>query len=169
MESVFVEMKSEDIGHNPFKLIGSDWMLITAGTKESFNTMTGAWGGLGIMWDKRIAICVIRPNRYTFEFMEKSKYFSLSFFDEEYRDALTYCGTTSGRDVNKIAETGLTPIFGEDTIYFAQARLVIECSKIYYQDIDPVNFLAPEIDGFYPKKDYHRLYIGEIMRCLSRR
>ncbi|MEN6616669.1 MAG: flavin reductase family protein [Syntrophorhabdus sp.] len=169
MEPVFIEMRPEDIGHNPFKLIGADWMLITAGTREDFNTMTGAWGGLGIMWEKRVAMCVIRPNRYTYEFMERSKFFSLSFFDEEYRDALTYCGTTSGRDVNKVAETGLTPVFGEDTIYFAQARLVIECSKIYYQDINPANFLIPEIEGFYPKKDYHRLYLGEIIRCLSRR
>jgi len=168
MERVFVETRPEDIGHNPFKLIGADWMLITAGTRESFNTMTGAWGGLGIMWDRRIAMCVIRPNRYTYEFMEGSEYFSLSFFEEEYRDALTYCGTHSGRDVNKAAEARLNPVFGENSIYFAEARLVIECRKIYFQDITPANFLAPDIDGFYPKKDYHRMYIGEIVRCLSR-
>jgi flavin reductase (DIM6/NTAB) family NADH-FMN oxidoreductase RutF len=161
-------MKAENIGRNAFRLIGADWMLITAGTKDSFNTMTGAWGGLGIMWDMRVAICVVRPNRYTYEFMERYPAFSLSFFDEEYRDALTYCGTTSGRDVNKVAQTGLTPVFGEDTTYFAQARLVMECRKIYFQDIEPQNFLAPEIDGFYPKKDYHRMYMGEIVRCLSR-
>ncbi|MDD3846729.1 MAG: flavin reductase family protein [Syntrophorhabdaceae bacterium] len=168
MESVFQEIKPENIGHNPFKLIGRDWMLITAGTKDSFNTMTGAWGGLGIMWNKRVAVCVVRPNRYTYEFMERSGSFSLSFFDEQYRDALTYCGTKSGRDVNKVAQTGLTPVFGEDTIYFAQASLVIECRKVYYQDIEPRNFLAGEMDGFYPEKDYHRMYVGEILRCLSR-
>jgi flavin reductase (DIM6/NTAB) family NADH-FMN oxidoreductase RutF len=168
MNTVFQETKPEDIGRNPFKLIGEDWMLITAGTKDSFNTMTGAWGGLGIIWDKRVAMCLVRPNRYTYEFMERSRSFSLSFFDEQYRDALTYCGTKSGRDVNKVAQTGLTPVFGEDTIYFAQSRLVIECRKIYFQDILPGNFLVPEIDGFYPKKDYHRMYFGEIIRCLSR-
>ncbi len=168
MESVFTEMKAEDIGRNPFRLIGADWMLITAGTKDSFNTMTGAWGGLGVAWDKRIAMCLVRPTRYTYEFMERSWSFSLSFFDEEYRDALTYCGTASGRDVNKVAEAGLTPVFSEDTIHFAEARLVIECRKIYYQDIQPQNFLVPDMDSFYPKKDYHRMYVGEIMRCLSR-
>lgn len=168
MESVFKEIRPEDIGENPFKLIGSDWMLITAGTKDSFNTMTGAWGGFGIMWDRRIAVCVIRPNRHTYKFMESSASFSLSFFDEQYRDILTYCGTRSGRDVDKAAETGLTPISGEDSIYFAQANLVIECRKIYYQDIMPGNFLIPEIEGFYPKKDYHRAYFGEITRCLER-
>ncbi len=120
------------------------------------------------MWDKRVAMCLVRPNRYTYEFMERSWSFSLSFFDEQYRDALTYCGTKSGRDVNKVAQTGLTPVFGEDTIYFAQSRLVIECRKIYFQDILPGNFLVPGIDGFYPKKDYHRMYFGEIIRCLSR-
>ena len=168
MESVFAEMRPEDIGRNPFRLIGADWMLITAGTKESFNTMTGAWGGLGVVWDRRVAICLVRPTRYTYEFMERSWSFSLCFFDEEYRDALTYCGTTSGRDVNKAVEAGLTPVFGEDTIHFAEARLVIECRKIYHQDIEPQNFLVPDIDGFYPKKDYHRMYVGEIIRCLSR-
>lgn len=168
METMFREIKPEAVTENTFKLIGQDWMLITAGTKDSFNTMTGAWGGLGIMWDKRIAVCVIRPNRHTYEFMEASAKFSLSFFDEQYRDILTYCGTKSGRDVNKVDETGLTPVFGDEIVYFAQSRLVIECRKIYYQDIMPENFLSPDIEGFYPKKDYHRVYFGEIIRCLAR-
>ena len=168
METIFREIKPEAVTDNTFKLIGQDWMLITAGTKDSFNTMTGAWGGLGIMWDKRIAVCVIRPNRHTYEFMEASAKFSLSFFDGQYRDVLTYCGTKSGRDVNKVKETGLTPVFGDEIVYFAQSRLVIECRKIYYQDITPENFLSPDIEGFYPKKDYHRVYFGEIISCLVR-
>ncbi|OPY81234.1 MAG: Flavoredoxin [Syntrophorhabdus sp. PtaU1.Bin153] len=161
------EISPEAITDNTFRLIGKDWMLVTAGTEASFNTMTAAWGGLGVLWDKKICFCVIRPTRYTYAFMEKSEGFTLSFFEEQYRDILTYCGTKSGKDVNKVAETGLTPVFDRGAIYFGGARLVIVCRKIYTQDIAPENFLDPELDKFYPKKDYHRMYVGEILRCLS--
>ena len=168
MSNIFKEISPELITDNPFKLIGRDWMLITAGNRESFNTMTGAWGGLGIMWAKNVAWCVIRPNRYTYKFIEESPFYTLSFLEEQYRDILTYCGTKSGRDVNKVTETGLTPVFGENTIYFAEARLVLECKKIYSQNILPKNFLSPEIEEYYPQKDYHRMYLGEIVKVLTR-
>lgn len=164
----FKEIKPEEIKGNPFKLIGKDWMLITAGTRDSFNTMTGAWGGLGILWEKKVCFCVIRPTRYTYEFMEKADTYTLAFLEEQYRDVLTYCGTKSGRDVNKVAETGLTPVFSHGSVYFAEARLVMVCKKIYYQDITPDRFLDSKIDEFYPLKDYHRMYVGEIISCLRR-
>ncbi|OPY71533.1 MAG: Flavoredoxin [Syntrophorhabdus sp. PtaU1.Bin050] len=124
------EISPEAIMDNIFKLIGKDWMLVTAGTDVSFNTMTAAWGGLGVLWDKKICFCVIRPTRYTYTFMEKHEGFTLSFFEEQYRGALTYCGTKSGKDVDKIAQTGLTPVFDNGIIYFSEARLVIVCRKI---------------------------------------
>jgi flavin reductase (DIM6/NTAB) family NADH-FMN oxidoreductase RutF len=159
----------EKITDNPFKLIGSDWMLITAGSPQAFNTMTASWGGMGIIWNKKVCFCVVRPTRHTRLFTERSGYFTLSFFEERYRDVLNYCGSHSGRDVDKIKETGLTPVFGDNTVYFAEARLVFECKKVYYQDIDPGNFLDPAIDQRnYPLKDYHRLYVGEIVSCLVR-
>ena len=164
----FQEIRPDQITDNPFKLIGKDWMLITAGMRGSFNTMTGAWGALGVLWGKEVCFCVIRPTRYTYEFMERSRTYTLSFLEEEYRDVLTYCGTTSGRDANKIVETGLTPIFAEDAVYFAEARLVLVCRKIYYHDLAPDHFLDAAIDEFYPLKDYHRMYVGEIVRCLRR-
>lgn len=168
MPDIFKEINPELITDNPFKLIGNDWMLITAGNRDSFNTMTGAWGGLGIMWAKNVAWCVIRPNRHTYKFVEESPFLTLSFFEEQFRDILTYCGSKSGRDINKVAETGLTPVFGENTIYFAEARLVLECKKIYFQDIVPENFLTSEIEEYYPQKDYHRMYLGEIVKILTK-
>ena len=162
------EINPEEVTENIFKLIGKEWMLITAGTKESFNTMTGAWGGMGVLWDKRICFCVVRPGRYTYGFMEKSDTFTLSFFGEQLRDILTYCGTKSGRDVNKVAETGLTPVFSDGSVYFAEARLVLVCRKVYYQDIMPAHFLDKEIENFYPAKDYHRMYVGEVTACLKK-
>ena len=167
--SIFKTIKPQDLRDNPFKLIGGDWMLITAGTKESFNTMTASWGGLGVLWDKEVAFAFVRPTRHTFSFMEKAPVFTLSFFAEEYRSKLEFCGAHSGRDVNKVAKTGLTPVFGEaGEIYFSEARLVLLCRKLHAQNLDPAGFLDPKITEFYAQRDYHRLYIGEITRCLVR-
>ena len=162
----FKETKPELLTDNPFKLIGSDWMLITAGTPESFNTMPASWGGLGILWERKVAACFIRPTRYTFEFAERSTYFTLSFFEEQYRKALTYCGTHSGRNTDKVKEAGLTPVKEDGFVYFEEARLVLACRKLYYQNIVPERFLDPKIESMYPQKDYHRMYIGEIVKCL---
>ncbi len=155
---------------NPFQLIGRDWMLITAGTTENFNTMTASWGGLGHLWNRDVAFCFVRPQRYTFGFMERAAYFTLSFFPESQRAALDYCGSHSGRDVDKIAATGLTPISDETgAIYFAQARLVLICRKLYGGDIVRAAFTDPTVPAeVYPKGDFHRMYVGEIVRCLIR-
>ena len=93
---------------NPFTLIGDQWLLITAGTPEHCNTMTASWGGVGVLWAEPSATCYIRPQRYTKEFVDNSDYFTLCFFDESYRKALNLCGSTSGRDVDKIKECGFT-------------------------------------------------------------
>lgn len=162
----FTNMDPQALNENAFKLIGSDWMLITAGTPESFNTMTASWGWMGIMWNKPVAISVIRPQRYTYEFIEKSENYTLTFFPEEYRSALNLCGTKSGRDVDKVKETGLTPaVTDSGAVYFEEARIVLACRKLYHQDIDPKNFADPEIDKMYPIQDYHRMYFGEIVGC----
>jgi flavin reductase (DIM6/NTAB) family NADH-FMN oxidoreductase RutF len=168
METGFQTLDPESVQDNVFKLIGKDWMLITAGIRESFNTMTASWGGMGVLWDKKVCFAFVRPTRYTFEFLEKSEFYTFSFLEEQYRDILMYCGTKSGRDVNKVIETNLTPIFGNGTVFFAEARLVMECRKIYVQDITPGNFLDQTMNEYYPKKDYHRIYVGEIIRCLKR-
>lgn len=164
----FRETKPELLTDNPFKLIGKDWMLVTAGTPERFNTMTASWGGLGILWERPAAFVFIRPTRYTYEFVERSARFTLSFFEERYRPALQYCGSHSGRDADKIKEAGLTPVKGENIVYFEEARLVLACRKLYFQDIIPDRFLDPTIGSMYPKKDYHRQYVGEIETCLIR-
>ena len=167
MPEEFVDINPEQLNENAWKLIGSDWMLITAGTPDEFNTMTASWGGLGVIWGKQIAWCVIRPQRHTYGFVENSEYFTLSFFSEDHREMLNYCGTHSGRDVEKVKNARLTPVTSEaGAIYFDEARIVLVCRKIYHQDIDPLNFLAPEIHDNYPDKDYHRMYFGEIVKCL---
>ncbi len=162
----FNQTKPEALSDNPFKLIGKDWMLITAGTPDRFNTMTASWGGLGVLWERKVAFCFIRPTRYTYELVERSERYTLSFFPEQNRKALMFCGSHSGRDTDKIKEAGLTPVREGGFIYFNEARLVLQCRKIYFQDISPERFLDREINDMYPEKDYHRMYVGEIEKCL---
>src|SRR5512135_937188 len=159
----------EAIRANPFQSIGKEGMLIAAGTLERHNMMTASWGTWGVLWHRPVAFCFIRPGRYTREFMESSGYFTLNFFDKKYKKVLDFCGAKSGRDVNKTEATGLTPASdGKGIVYFAEARLVIVCRKIYVQRIDAKNFLDPSIEDNYPKKDYHHMYVGEVLRCLQR-
>ena len=156
---------------NVFSLIGEQWMLITAGTADHCNTMTASWGGLGVLWGSDVATCYIRPQRYTYEFVEKSDYFTLAFFGPEHRSALALCGSKSGREVDKVKECGFTVCTGEGgALYFAEAELVLVCRKLYWQDIDPAHFLDPETDGkWYPEKDYHRMYIGKIVAAYRKK
>jgi flavin reductase (DIM6/NTAB) family NADH-FMN oxidoreductase RutF len=153
---------------NVFKLISRDWMLITAGDRTKFNTMTASWAGLGYLWDQPVSFCFVRPQRYTFEFMEKSAGYTLSFFPEQYREALSLCGSQSGRDIDKVQATGLTPAFTENGLpYFAEARLVLECRKLYARFLEEEGFHDTTIPAeVYPDKDFHRLYIGGIVQCL---
>lgn len=165
----FIEISPDEITDNVMKLIAEDWMLLSSGSADGiFNMMTASWGALGQLWHKRVAFIFVRPQRYTYQFMERNSKFTLSFFSEEYREALEFCGKNSGRNANKLKHTGLTafePL--PDTSALEEARLIIICRKLYYQNIDPDNFLFPELDKLYPKCGYHRMYVGEILKVLK--
>lgn len=166
MTDNFNPIAPEAIIDNPFKLIGQDWMLITAGKTEShktFNTMTASWGAIGILWHKPVSFCFVRPTRYTYEFMERNQQYTLSFFEKAFREALNVCGTLSGRDADKVAKAGLTSFeIQPNAVTFKEARLVLVCHKLYFQDLDPGHFLDLALEMNYPQKDYHRMYIGEV-------
>lgn len=168
MTGNFSKITPKDITDNTFKALGEDWMLITAGNLNSYNTMTASWGGFGVLWGKDVAFCVIRPTRHTYEFIEKADTFTLSFFSDDYKKALAFCGSHSGRDYDKAKETGLTAVeTNNGSVYFNEARLVLECRKLYYDDINADNLIDRDIDAaHYPEKDYHRMYIGEIVNVL---
>lgn len=153
---------------NPFKLIGKDWTLITSGDENSYNTMTASWGGMGVMWGKNVIECVVRHSRHTFEFMENNEYFTLSFFSDEYRDALTFCGTHSGKDCNKAEETGLIPWFTDSTTAFEQADIVFVCKKLYAQDLDTDLFTDKSCLKWYEKDGIHKAFIGEIVKAYKK-
>lgn len=159
-------VKPEHIKDNAFKLISKDWGLLTAGNKEAYNMMTVSWGTMGELWNRKIVIVFVRPQRYTYKFMEKHDTFTLSFFNDKYRDALKLCGSKSGKDINKTAETGLTPVMNDDYVYFKEARMTFVLKKIYYDDLKSEHFLDKTIENNYPIQDYHRFYIGEIIGTL---
>ena len=158
------KIKPSEISENAIKLIGADWMLISAGSREKFNTMTASWGALGFLWNMPCAFFFIRPQRYTFEFAEKGEFFTLSFFGEQYRKALAICGSKSGRDTDKIAEAAITPAFTENGApYFAEAKLVLECRKVYADMLKPEAFTDKSPAGkWYPQADFHKMYVAEI-------
>ncbi len=160
----FVKKDINELSFNPFTKIGKEWMLLTAGTADKFNTMTASWGQLGVLWNKNVLTCYIRPNRYTYGFVEDSEYFTASFFGEEFRKALSFCGSHSGRDCDKMKETGLTPAVLDGQVGFDQADMVLVCRKLYSYDLKESGFLTD--DGipaqFFATDPYHRAYIAEI-------
>lgn len=153
-----------ELNENLFSLLDKDWMLITARDPETgkINTMTASWGGFGILWNKPVAFVFIRPQRYTREFTERAEGLTLSFFSEEYRDALKLCGRVSGRDCDKIAEAGLTPMPIGERAAFAEARMVMSCRKLYADDLKEGAFIDPALLSNYRAGDYHTMYIVEI-------
>lgn len=164
-----IELSAEELQGNPFEMIGKDWMLVTAEMEGKVNAMTASWGGMGVMWGKNVAFVVIRPTRYTKEFIDASETFSLAFLDESYRKALGYFGSVSGRDEDKIEKTGLTVMHEGKTPYFEEAGMVLICRKLYAQEYDPTCFIDGELDEkWYPGKDYHTMYISEIVKVLKK-
>ena len=144
----------KDLSENFFEVIGKEWMLVTAGSKEHFNTMTASWGGIGWLWNKPVVFVFIRSERYTYEFMEENEYFTLSFLGKENRSIYNLCGSKSGREVDKVKETGLNPIVTErGNILFEQDRLGLECRKLFITDMKEELFLDHSV--------YERWYVFE--------
>jgi flavin reductase (DIM6/NTAB) family NADH-FMN oxidoreductase RutF len=166
----FQEISIETLEFNPFNKISKEWMLITAGDEKKSNTMTASWGGVGIMWGKNVVTAYIRPQRYTKEFVDANDTFTISFLPEEYRKALSVCGSVSGKNVeDKWKEAGLTPYYVDGTTAVEEADLIFVCKKQYHQTMKPECFDVTENDSkWYPEKDYHEMYIAEIVKVLKK-
>ena len=155
---------------NPFTKIGKEWALISAGDKNKCNTMTVSWGGVGVLWGKNVVYIFIRDSRYTKEFIDNGEFFSMSFFDEKYRDALSYCGKESGRNVDdKFKGAGPTPAFRHNIPYPDEANLVLLCRKMAAMPITEDTFVDPQImPKWYSDNDMHVMYVGEIIEAVAR-
>lgn len=166
------EITPSELKVSPWELIAKEWMLITAGTLENgYNTMTASWGGLGSLWGHGgglpVTTIYIRPQRYTKKFVDENEYFSLSFYPQEYKKALGYLGSHSGRDEDKVAAVGFERAGDEKTVWFKEAKLVLICRKLYHAPITEEGFVDGNVvKECYPQKDFHEMYIGEIVKIL---
>lgn len=169
--SEFIEIKPSELGMNPFKTIGEDWLLIAAKDGERVNAMTASWGGLGVIWGRNAAFIFVRDSRFTKKLIDSADGFSLTVFDHaKYAKMLGYMGSASGKTEDKIAKSGLTVRLDGDTPYFEEATTALICRKLSVHPIDRAGFVDETVDEeFYPTKDYHKLYIGEITRVLVKK
>lgn len=162
----------EDFAPRIFHLFDEQWLVLACGdfSRRHFNAMTISWGSMGTIWDRPFVQVVVRPPRYTSEFMNRYDTFTVSAFGEEHRDALNLLGSTSGRGGDKIAASGLTPVASQKVASpgFDEAELVVECRKLFWQDIDPGHFVDVGIERYYPEKDYHRMFFGEVVGVFGR-
>lgn len=164
----FQPFSIDELDFNPFNLIGKEWGLVSAGTKESANTMTISWGGVGILWGKKVAFVFIRDSRYTKEFIDANDFFSISFLKDTYRDALNYCGTHTGRGCDKLADAGLTWNYKHSIPFVDEAELVYLCNKLSATRITEDSFISPDIKKNYTDGDMHTMYVAEIIEALAR-
>lgn len=159
---MFEKGNIHELNFNPFDKIGKDWLLISATKDGQTNTMTASWGALGHLWNKDIAIVFIRPQRYTKEFVDENDTFTLSFFDDKHKE-LSYLGTNSGRNEDKISKVGFHIEMVENQPTFKEAKEVFICKKLYVGKFEKENFVIPQIyNQSYPQDDLHYVYIGEI-------
>ena len=158
------EINYKDMKFNPFNLIGGEWMLVTAGNEQSgCNTMTAA-----SIFDPT-AVIYLRPSRYTKKFVDEEKYFTLCVMDKSFKKQMAYLGSASGRDEDKVAKTGLTPVYADHSVYFKEAKLVLVCKKVFAQELKESSFFYQEtIDKSYPLRDFHTMYVGKIEKVLVR-
>ena len=164
---MFKEISPKEIKDNLIGAIADEWMLITAGDEQSFNMMTASWGFVGEMWGADSVVIAVRPQRYTMEFLDREDTFSLSFYGDN-KEIHKVCGSKSGRDVDKGKETGLTPVFSDNTVYFKEANKVIICQKQYVSRLTPDKFIDKEPLKWYPTEDYHYMIIGKIIKVLEK-
>lgn len=157
----------KELHENPFTLIGDDWALLGAGDKDKFNSMTVSWGGVGILWKNPVTTVYVRQSRYTKEFMDNNEYYTLTFLKDGHKKELTLLGTKSGRDIDKMNDSGLTPIEVENGMTYEEAKLVFVCRKLFKNDLLKEQFVDESVfDACYPDADdFHTMYIGEITAC----
>ena len=166
----FKKTNWEALNKNAVELIGKDWMLITAGKINDYNMMTASWGGLGWLWEKPVSFIFVRPQRYTHKFTEREDYYTLCFFDEKHREILSKMGSVSGRNFDKMNYEKLTAIETENgSVAFVEAAIIIECRKLYVTKIKEEDFVDKKIPTkVYPAKDFHTMYVGEIVNVWVR-
>ncbi len=150
-----------------FSQFNDRWALDCAGTAEKHNAMTISWGGMGTLWGKPVVTVYVKPCRYTYQFMNDNEYFTVNFFPEEYRKALTVMGSLSGKYTDKETEAGLKVKDLGEAVTFEEATVTMVCRKIYWQDLDPANMPAEVVKKQYVTEAPHRMFIGEVVEIIN--
>lgn len=165
----FCKIDVNELEFSPTKAIGENWGILTGCSKDGFNSMTVSWGSVGVLWSKPCVFAFVRPQRHTYSFMENGEYFSLAVMPEGIHKEMAVFGSKSGRDVDKYAESGFTVNDENGVKYPSEAETVFICKKIAAGDVKPEWFVDKNIDSDnYPKKDYHKMYVGEIITVLKK-
>ncbi|MCR5118947.1 MAG: flavin reductase [Lachnospiraceae bacterium] len=149
-----------------FSQYDKKWALLTAGEESSFNTMTISWGGLGTIWNKPVATVYVRTSRYTHDFMEANEYFTISFFPEQYKQILGVLGSKSGRDMDKMKDSGLTAMKAGASVSFKEAEVTLVCKKLFRQELLVENMPADVAEAMYEGQAPHDMYIGEVVEII---
>ena len=151
-----------------FSQFDKKWALLTAGTKDKFNSMTISWGGTGTLWGKPVATTYVRTSRYTHEFMDDNDYFTISFFTEDMKSILGVFGSKSGRDIDKMNYEGLTAKEAGESVTFEEAELTLVCKKLFKQKLDEANMPKEVVEAFYSGDASHDMYIGEVVELIKK-
>lgn len=151
-----------------FSQFNDKWALLSAGTKDKHNTMTISWGGMGTLWFKPVVTVYVKPCRHTYQFMNDNEYFTVSFYPEEYKKALTLMGSKSGRDMDKDSASGLTVKDLGKAVTYEEAEVTLLCKKIYFQDMDTANMPQDIVQQHYTIEEPHRMFIGEVVEVISK-
>ncbi len=163
--SIFKKIDWKDIDDNLIRMIGKDWMLITAGSESNYNMMTASWGNMGWIWEKPMSIIYVRPQRHTYKYTELEDYYTISFYNDKSKESLKKMGALSGKNFDKMNYENLTPIITPNTsVAFEEAYLILECKKVYRTILKESEFLDKTVvDDKYPDRDFHTVYYGEIL------
>lgn len=149
-----------------FGLFKKRWGLVTVGDEKKFNTMTVSWGGLGTIWGRPVATVYVRTSRYTHEFMDNYEYFTVSFYPEDKKKILGVLGSKSGRDIDKMHDSGLTPVKAGESMTFKEAETTIVCKKLFKQRVELSNIPQDIVEQYYSTDAPHDMYIGEVVAII---
>lgn len=160
----FRKIDPTELSGNAIDEICNKWMLLAAGTEDDFNFMTINWGMLGELWFKPAMTVYVRHSRHTFGYMENNDVFTVTCLKPGHEDALKLAGSKSGRDIDKLKESGLTKTMIDGAPTFEEAAYTLVCKKMYAQELPPENCTdMPIFEHAYDAPDYHKMYIGQIV------
>lgn len=157
------EIKTFGVFDETIQKMRGEGIILVAGAPP--NPMTIGWGSLGYIWSRPVFQVLVRPTRYTFGLMEESHSFTVNILPDRYKKEIAFCGTRSGRDLNKTESCGFTMQKGEKTtsFYIGESSIHYECRIIHKHRLDPGTLETSILERSYPLRDFHMVYYGEIV------